>query len=82
MVECLGRSLARSEQVKGKIDTIKKFKSLFLQQLTWLSIEESKVKIIHLLNLFLLLLFTKSEGICLFSSLRELTCLLQGVCEQ
>ncbi|NXC51486.1 MED10 polymerase, partial [Aleadryas rufinucha] len=32
--ECLERALAKNEQVKGKIDTMKKFKSLLIQELT------------------------------------------------
>uniref|UniRef100_A0A673SV45 Mediator of RNA polymerase II transcription subunit 10 n=1 Tax=Suricata suricatta TaxID=37032 RepID=A0A673SV45_SURSU len=32
--ECLERALARNEQVKGKIDTMKKFKSLLIQELS------------------------------------------------
>ncbi|XP_055965055.1 mediator of RNA polymerase II transcription subunit 10 [Sorex fumeus] len=32
--ECLERALAKNEQVKGKIDTMKKFKSLLIQELS------------------------------------------------
>ncbi|KAM4874998.1 mediator of RNA polymerase II transcription subunit 10-like [Thomomys bottae] len=32
--ECLERALAKHEQVKGKIDTMKKFKSLLIQELS------------------------------------------------
>ncbi|XP_059542062.1 mediator of RNA polymerase II transcription subunit 10-like [Myotis daubentonii] len=32
--ECLERALAKNEQVKGKIDTMKKFKSLLTQELS------------------------------------------------
>ncbi|KAL6034667.1 hypothetical protein STEG23_033855 [Scotinomys teguina] len=32
--ECLERALAINEQVKGKIDTMKKFKSLLIQELS------------------------------------------------
>ncbi|XP_053570555.1 mediator of RNA polymerase II transcription subunit 10 isoform X2 [Bombina bombina] len=32
--ECLERALAKNEQVKGKIDTMKKFKSMLIQELS------------------------------------------------
>ncbi|XP_043921334.1 mediator of RNA polymerase II transcription subunit 10 [Protopterus annectens] len=32
--ECLERALAKNEQVKGKIDTLKRFKSLLIQELS------------------------------------------------
>ncbi|KAG7245192.1 hypothetical protein INR49_023758 [Caranx melampygus] len=46
--ECLERALARNEQVKGKIDTMTKFKSLLISELSKVFPEEmSKYKAIH-----------------------------------
>ncbi|XP_057683926.1 mediator of RNA polymerase II transcription subunit 10 [Corythoichthys intestinalis] len=46
--ECLERALARNEQVKGKIDTLTKFKSLLISELSKVFPEEmSKYKAIH-----------------------------------
>ncbi|KAF7221529.1 mediator of RNA polymerase II transcription subunit 10 [Nothobranchius furzeri] len=46
--ECLERALARNEQVKGKIDTMTKFKSLLISELSKVFPEEmSKYKAIR-----------------------------------
>ncbi|TNM93273.1 mediator of RNA polymerase II transcription subunit 10 [Takifugu rubripes] len=46
--ECLERALARNEQVKGKIDTMTKFKSLLISELSKVFPEDmSKYKAIH-----------------------------------
>uniref|UniRef100_A0A8B9P4J2 Mediator of RNA polymerase II transcription subunit 10 n=1 Tax=Apteryx owenii TaxID=8824 RepID=A0A8B9P4J2_APTOW len=49
--ECLERALAKNEQVKGKIDTMKKFKSLLIQELTKVFPEDmAKYKAIRVLR--------------------------------
>ncbi|KAM9383848.1 mediator of RNA polymerase II transcription subunit 10 [Pholidichthys leucotaenia] len=46
--ECLERALARNEQVKGKIDTMTKFKSLLISELSKVFPDEmTKYKAIH-----------------------------------
>ncbi|XP_028317073.1 mediator of RNA polymerase II transcription subunit 10 [Gouania willdenowi] len=46
--ECLERALARNEQVKGKIDTMTKFKSLLISEVGKVFPEEmAKYKAIH-----------------------------------
>ena len=72
---CLETSLAKNEQVKGKIDTMKNVKPFCFKN-WWLSIEVHKVRItVFLTSLFLLSLKVTIPFI-------ELTCLLQGVREQ
>ncbi|KAM9838947.1 mediator of RNA polymerase II transcription subunit 10 isoform 1-T1 [Aulostomus maculatus] len=46
--ECLERALARNEQVKGKIDTLTKFKSLLISELSKVFPEDmARYKAIH-----------------------------------